>query len=108
VPVGILWATRTVCGGIRVLDQVVDPWEQLQRRVRMLEERVSGLRASRRILMNLLSSHEREKRARIQSLERERDKLQRRSSHYAKEVLERNIRIIRLEESVRSSHEDIS
>lgn len=86
----------------------MDQSEQLQRRVRMLEERVSGLRASRRILMNLLSSHEREKRVRIQSLERERDQLQRRSSHYAKEVLERNIRIIRLEESLRSSHEDIS
>lgn len=81
---------------------------QLQQRVRMLEERVAGLRASRRILMNLISSHEREKRARIQALERERDLLQRRSSRYAREVLDRNIRIIRLEESLRPDHEDIS
>ncbi len=90
------------------MDQVLDPADQLQRRVRVLEERVCGLRASRRILMNMLSAHEREKRARIQSLEKERDALQRRSSRYAKEVLDRNIRIIRLEETLRSSHEDIS
>jgi len=58
--------------------------------------------------MNLLGSHEREKRSRIQTLERERDQLQRRSSRFAKEVLKRNIRILRLEESLRSNHEDIS
>lgn len=85
-----------------------DERDELNRRVKMLEERVQGLRASRRILMNLLAAQEREKRSRIQRLERERDRLQRQSSRYARAVLERNIRIIRLEESARQEGESIS
>jgi hypothetical protein len=88
--------------------QQSDELAELRRRVRVLEERVQGLRASRRILMNLLASQEREKRARIQRLERENTRLQRQSSRYAKAVLERNIRIIRLEQSGKGSNEDIS
>lgn len=75
----------------------------LRSRVRMLEERIRGLRASRRILMNLVAAQEREKRSRIHRLEQENCRLQRQSSRYAKAVLERNIRIIRLEESIRRS-----
>lgn len=85
-----------------------DERDELNRRVKMLEERIQGLRASRRILMNLLAAQEREKRSRIQRLERERDRLQRQSSRYARAVLERNIRIIRLEESARQEGESIS
>lgn len=81
---------------------------QLKNRVRVLEERIQGLRASRRILMNLIAAQEREKRARIERLEAENSRLQRQSSRYAKAVLERNIRIFRLEESLRRSDEDIS
>lgn len=69
----------------------------LQARVRLLEERIAGLRASRRILMNLLAAQEREKRARIHRLEKENQKLQQRSSRYARAMLEQNIRIVRLE-----------
>lgn len=79
----------------------VDGSEELKRRLRLLEERVQGLRASRRILMNLLAAQEREKRSQIQRLERENSRLQQQSSRYAREVLDRNIRIIRLEESVK-------
>lgn len=85
-----------------------DELGQLRQRVRVLEERVQGLRASRRILMNLLAAQEREKRSRIQRLEQENTRLQQQSSRYAKAVLERNIRIIRLEENLRRNHEDIS
>lgn len=74
---------------------------ELQARIRILEERIQGLRASRRILMNLLAAQEREKRNRIHRLEAENQKLQKRSSRYAKLVLERNIRIVRLEERLR-------
>jgi predicted nuclease with TOPRIM domain len=81
---------------------------QLRTRVKALEERIQGLRASRRILMNLIAAQEREKRARIQRLEQENSRLQRQSSRYAQAVLDRNIRIIRLEESVRRIEEDIS
>lgn len=86
----------------------VDDVSQLRNRVRVLEERISGLRASRRILMNLIAAQEREKRARIARLEQENTRLQQQSTRYAKAVLERNIRIIRLEESIRRTEEDIS
>jgi hypothetical protein len=85
-----------------------DELTELRGRVRILEERVQGLRASRRILMNLIAAQEREKRARIQRLEQENSRLQQQSSRYAKAVLDRNIRIIRLEESIRRQEEGIS
>lgn len=75
-----------------------DEMAELQARVRILEERVQGLRASRRILMNLLAAQEREKRNRIHRLEAENRRLQQRSHRYAQLVLERNIRIVRLED----------
>lgn len=84
-----------------------DELTQLRLRVRVLEERIQGLRASRRILMNLLAAQEREKRNRLQRLEAENERLQKQSSRYARAVLERNIRIIRLEERIKSD-EDIS
>lgn len=74
---------------------------ELQARVKILEERIQGLRASRRILMNLLAAQEREKRSRIHRLEAENQRLQRRSQRYARLVLERNIRIVRLEDRLR-------
>lgn len=85
-----------------------DDLNELRRRVRILEERIQGLRASRRILMNLIAAQDREKRARIQRLEQEKDRLQQQSARYARAVLERNVRIVRLEESVKRSEEDIS
>jgi hypothetical protein len=87
-----------------------DELTQLRGRVRVLEERIQGLRASRRILMNLITAQEREKRARIQRLEEENNRLHKQSTQYAKAVLERNIRIIRLEQALRQSEtqEDIS
>lgn len=84
-----------------------DEMSQLRQRVRVLEERIQGLRASRRILMNLLAAQEREKRSRIQRLEQENVRLQQRTSRYAREVLDKNIRIIRLQESMSRSEEDI-
>ncbi|HYF92216.1 MAG TPA: translation initiation factor 2 [Symbiobacteriaceae bacterium] len=85
----------------------LDEVSQLRQRVRVLEERIQGLRASRRILMNLLAAQEREKRSRIQRLEQENVRLQQRSSRFAREVLDKNIRIIRLQESLRTGAEDI-
>lgn len=85
----------------------MDETAQLRQRVRVLEERIQGLRASRRILMNLLAAQEREKRSRIQRLEQENVRLQQRTSRYAREVLDKNIRIIRLQESMQRSEEDI-
>ncbi|BAD40757.1 hypothetical protein [Symbiobacterium thermophilum] len=73
----------------------------LEERTRLLEERIRGLRTSRRILMNLLAAQERERRALVARLEAENGRLQRKTARFARAVLERNIRIVRLEESLR-------
>lgn len=89
------------------MDQV-DEVTRLRQRIRMLEERIQGLRTSRRILMNLLSAQEREKRARIQRLEEENIRLHRRSQRYAQALMDRNIRIVRLQQSLERAGQDIS
>ncbi|MEW8977462.1 MAG: translation initiation factor 2 [Symbiobacterium sp.] len=82
-----------------------DETQALRDRMRLLEERVRGLRTSRRILMNLLAAKERENRALIARLEAENGRLQRQSARFARAVLERNIRIVRLEESLRRQND---
>lgn len=81
-----------------------DETQALRDRIRLLEERVRGLRTSRRILMNLLAAQERERRALIARLEAENGRLQRQTARFARAVLERNIRIVRLEESLQQQN----
>lgn len=81
---------------------------ELRSRVQLLESRLQGLRTSRRILMNLIAAQEREKRALIQRLEADNSRLQKQSARYAKAVVERNIRIVRLEETLRRMDDSIS
>lgn len=80
--------------------------QELRSRVRLLEERLQGLRTSRRILMNLIAAQEREKRAQIQRLEAENGRLHRQSARFAKAVLEGNIRIVRLQHELQDGQED--
>lgn len=75
---------------------------ELQARIRILEERIQGLRTSRRVLMNLLAAQDREKRARILRLEAENRQLRKRNERWARAILERNIRIVRLEQRLAS------
>lgn len=77
----------------------MDELGELRAQVRLLEERVRSLRSSRRVLMNLLAAQEREKRARITRLETENTKLQRQSARWATALLDRNIRIVRMQDS---------
>lgn len=84
-----------------------DELEAMRRRLKLLEERLQGLRTSRRILMNLLATQEREKRAIIRQLELENSRLHRKSARFARALLERNLRIVRLEESIRKQENDI-
>lgn len=79
-----------------------DELAELRARVRILEERVQGLRTSRRILMNLLAAQEREKRVRITRLEAENRKLQQRAGHFARQLLENNIRLVRIQHATRA------
>lgn len=83
-------------GGRRM--EGVDDLAELKARIRILEERVQGLRTSRRILMNLLAAQEREKRVRIQRLEIENKRLQRRAGRFARALLEGNIRLARMQQ----------
>lgn len=88
------------------MDEPGSEIEILRAKIRSLEEKIQGLRASRRILMNLLTTCEREKKVRIARLERENEILKRRSSKYARAVFERNLRIIRLEANVRQNEDE--
>lgn len=70
----------------------------LRERVRLLEDRVQALRASRRVLMSLISVQERAARAKISQLEQENRRLQQRNYRFAQAMLEKNARLLRLQE----------
>ena len=76
---------------------------ELRARVRALEEKIQGLRASRRVLMNLITAQEREKRARIARLESENRRLQKSNARFARAAMDSNIRICRLQDELRHS-----
>lgn len=68
----------------------------LETRVRFLEERLSSLRTSRRILMNLLALQERERRVAEEDLFRQNNRLRARNRQYAHALMERHITLHRL------------
>lgn len=74
-----------------------DEVEALRARVRELERRVRVLRTSRRVLMTLVSRLEQERRDEVARFERERGRLQRRNSRFARMILERHRHIYQLE-----------
>ena len=65
----------------------------LQARMRTLEEKVQTLRASRRVLMSLVSAQERAARAKISRLEQENRRLQQRNYRFAQAMWHRNMRL---------------
>jgi len=69
----------------------------LQCRIRELEDKVDALRISRRVLMNLLDSLDREKREQIHRLQTLNEKLQKNNCRYARAIMFRNVRITELE-----------
>jgi len=70
----------------------------LQQRVKALEEKVQALRGSRRVLMSLIAVQERAARVRITQLEQENKRLQQRNQRFAQAMLEKNARLLRLQE----------
>lgn len=92
----------TGIGGSDV-EQPTDELSQLKAQVHLLQERVRSLRASRRVLISLLTVLEREKGERVRHLERENLKLQQRSQRWASALLEGNIRIVRMQQRQASS-----
>lgn len=77
--------------------------EELKARIQELEDKVEALRISRRVLMNLIESIEREKREKIVRLEIQNERLQKNNFRYAKTIMCRNVEIIKLEEQLRSA-----
>ncbi len=69
----------------------------LAQRIRDLEERVSHLRVSRRVLMNLIERMDRENNLLLGRLQRENRRLLRHNQVYALELFRKNSRIVELE-----------
>jgi len=75
--------------------------DELHSRIRELEDKVEALRISRRVLMNLIDTIEREKREQLLRLEALNEKLQKNNCRYARTIMHRNVRITELEEQIR-------
>lgn len=75
--------------------------EVLRARIQDLEDKVEALRISRRVLMNLIDSLEREKREQVNNLEVQNERLQKNNCRYAKVIMCRNAKITELEEKLR-------
>lgn len=84
------------------MSEDVSLFEELRERIRELEDKVEALRISRRVLMNLIDSLEREKKDQLLRLESRNDKLQRLNYRYAKALMHRNVRIIELEKQLKT------
>jgi DNA repair exonuclease SbcCD ATPase subunit len=76
--------------------------EELRARVQELEDKVEALRISRRVLMNLIDSIEKEKREQLTKLETKNEKLQKNNLRYARAVMNSNIRITELEKQIQA------
>lgn len=63
---------------------------ELRQRVKMLEERLAGVRASRRVLMNLLGTQRDQQSAAVRRLEKETQRLKSKSTRFAKQNWEMN------------------
>lgn len=79
----------------------------LKSRVRELEDKVDALRISRRVLMNLIDTLEKEKNEQVQKLQCLNEKLQKNNCKYAKAIMYRNVRINELESRISRIHRDI-
>ena len=98
VPEYILCTERL--GGNIVGDDAV-LLDELRARIRELEDKVEALRISRRVLMNLIDTIEREKREKVLRLEMQNEKLQKNNCRYARAIMYRNVRITQLEDQLR-------
>lgn len=74
-----------------------------EERIRRLQEDITSLRMSRRILMSLLEQLQGERRQEKDRLEKEKVRLQKANSHYVETIWEKNIRIRELEQKLESS-----
>lgn len=77
-------------------------YQIMKNKIDKLQERIEYLRVSRRVLMNLVEKLEREKNGMVAKLEKENRRLQKYNLLYAQSILEKNKRIVELEESTKN------
>ncbi|MBO8128434.1 MAG: translation initiation factor 2 [Peptococcaceae bacterium] len=70
--------------------------QELQQRIKELEDKLLQLRLSRRVLLHLLERMEQKKTAFLEKLERENRRLHRANQHYAQSLLQKNRQILEL------------
>lgn len=78
------------------LDEKDQKLAVLEKRVRMLEERIEHLRCSRRVLMNLVEKLEREWVRNLSRLEKENRRLQFSNKRYARMLMEKNRQLVEM------------
>ncbi|MDN5364385.1 MAG: hypothetical protein PWQ91_1447 [Eubacteriales bacterium] len=78
------------------LDEKDQKLAVLEKRVRMLEERIEHLRFSRRVLMNLVEKLEREWVRNLSRLEKENRRLQFSNKRYARMLMEKNRQLVEM------------
>jgi septation ring formation regulator EzrA len=81
-----------------IMDNDISPIGELRVHIDQVEEKLTALRVSRRILMNLLDNLEKEKCEQLALLENQNNKLRKSNWHYAQTIMFQNSRIAKLEE----------
>jgi hypothetical protein len=71
--------------------------ERLLEKINLLEEKVEQLRVSRRVLIQLVERIEREKNILIENMERECKYLKKQNAKYAKMIMEKNKKILKIQ-----------
>lgn len=88
------------------LDEKDQKLAALEKKVRMLEERIEHLRFSRRVLMNLVEKLERERVRNLSRLEKENRRLQFSNKRYARLLMEKNRQLVEMKVRMeKSGHE---
>lgn len=72
--------------------------QYLLQKIAQLEEKVSQLRVSRRVLIQLVERVEHEKSSLIEKMERERKNLKKQNAKYARIILEHNKQLYKFQE----------
>ncbi len=75
-----------------------------EERLRQLQEKVSSLRMSRRILMSLIDQIQKENEQEVQRLQKEKIRLQRSNQQYASLLLDKNRDILELKKRIQASN----
>ena len=83
------------------MDKHISLLGELRVHIQELEDKLTALRVSRRVLMTLLDNVEKDKCEQLLMLESQNGKLQKNNCHYAQTIMSQNSHIAKLEEKIR-------